>query len=178
MFSKKIIVVYKSKTGFTEKYAKWIAEALHCDIVRFDGFNIEQMACYDIVILGGGIYAGRINGANLIKNNASSFSEKKVIVFAAGASAPIPQEIERYEKHSIPQDMNIEFFYFQSGMNYTRMNGTDKLLMTAFKTILKLKKNKSAVEQGTNDAIQRSYDYSNINQIDPLVNYAKTIELE
>ena len=27
------IVVYTSKTGFTEKYAKWIAEELQCEAV-------------------------------------------------------------------------------------------------------------------------------------------------
>lgn len=27
----KILVTYKSKTGFTKKYAKWIAEELNCE---------------------------------------------------------------------------------------------------------------------------------------------------
>lgn len=31
MNSKKKIVVYQSKTGFTEKYANWIADSLNCD---------------------------------------------------------------------------------------------------------------------------------------------------
>ena len=30
----KIIVIYKSKTGFTKRYAEWIAEELKCDIVQ------------------------------------------------------------------------------------------------------------------------------------------------
>ena len=29
----KTIVVYSSQTGFTEKYAKWIAEALNCEAI-------------------------------------------------------------------------------------------------------------------------------------------------
>ena len=176
MVDTKTIVVYKSKTGFTEKYAHWIAEALHCDIVCLEKFNIAKLAHYDVIILGGGIHAGRISGINFIKDNATSFTEKKIIVFATGATAPIPEEIERFRKDNIPQGMNIAFFYFQSGMNYARMNGTDRLMMTTLKTVLKLKKNKSAIEQGTMDAIRSSYDYSNSNQIEPLVNYINAIE--
>lgn len=28
----RILLIYKSKTGFTEKYANWITEELKCDI--------------------------------------------------------------------------------------------------------------------------------------------------
>ena len=54
------------------------------------------------------------------------------------------------------------------------MQGTDKLLISALKAVLKVKHNKSDVEQGTLDAIQNSYDYSNRNQIEPLIHFIKT----
>ena len=38
MNTKKIIVLYKSKTGFSKKYAHWIAETLNCDIASLDNF--------------------------------------------------------------------------------------------------------------------------------------------
>ncbi len=178
MVDKKIIVVYKSRTGFTERYAGWIAEALHCDIVCLENFNIAELVRYDVLILGGGIHAGRINGIKFINDHVASLKNKKIIVFATGATAPIPEEIERFRKDNLPQGMNIAFFYFQSGINYARMNGADRLMMTTLKTVLKLKINKSAVEHGTMDAIQNSYDYSKSTQIEPLVNYINTIGLE
>lgn len=171
MDGKKIIVIYKSKTGFTEKYAHWIADDLQCDIVSLEKSIITGMAQYDIVIFGGGIHAGKIKGIKLFKNNISFIKDKKIIVFATGATAPIPEEIERFEKDNIPQGMDITFFYFQSGINYERMQGSDRLLMGVLKTVLKVKKNKSDTEQGTLDAIQNSYDYSNHSQIEPLCNY-------
>ena len=33
------IVVYQSETGFTKKYAEWIAEALDCEAVPFKKVN-------------------------------------------------------------------------------------------------------------------------------------------
>jgi menaquinone-dependent protoporphyrinogen IX oxidase len=173
MDDKRIIVVYKSKTGFTEKYARWIADDLHCDIVCLEKFNIAEMVRYDVIIFGGGIHAGRVNGIKYIKNNMPFLAEKTVIVFATGATAPIPEEIERFRKDNIPDSMNIAFFYFQSGMNYARIHGTDRLLMGALKTVLTVKGNKSDVEKGTLDAIQKSYDYSSQSQIEPLTKYIK-----
>jgi len=98
-----------------------------------------EMAQYDIVIFGGGMHAGRINGIKFIKNNISFSAKQKIIVFATGATAPIPQEADRFEKNNIPWGMDIKFYYFQSGMNYGRMHGADRLLMGVLKTVLKVK---------------------------------------
>ncbi len=173
----KKIVVYKSKTGFTEKYARWIADDLGCDAICLEKISISELTQYDVVIFGGGIHAGTINGIKFIKNNLSLFKDKKIIVFATGATPPIQEEIERFRKTNIPVGEDIEFFYFQSGMNYAKMHGTDRVLMGVLKTVLKMKKNKSDIEQGTVDAIQNSYDYSDHIQIDPLINFVNTIKL-
>ncbi len=60
------IVIYQSKTGFTEQYARWIARALHCDIRRLEQFNRAEMPRYDVVIFGAGIHAGKISGISLL----------------------------------------------------------------------------------------------------------------
>lgn len=171
----KCIVVFKSKTGFTEKYAHWIAEDLHCDAVCVEKTSISQIGQYDVVIFGGGIHAGTINGIGFIKNNLSAMTNKKIIVFATGAAPAISNEIERYKKTNIPDGEDIAFFYFQSGMNYAKMHRADKLLMGMFKAFLKLKKHKSDVEKGTTDAIGNSYDYSNRDYIAPLIRYVNSI---
>ena len=167
----KIIVIYKSNTGFTQRYANWIAEDLHCNAIPLKSANITEMAQYDVVIFGGGIHAGIINGIQFIKNHLSLFKNKKIIVFATGATPAIPEEIQRFEKTNIPANENIAFFYFQSGMNYANMRGTDIMLMGLLKTVLKVKKNKSDIEQGTEDAIKNSYDYSDRSQIEPLIRF-------
>ena len=38
-----ILIVYKSRTGFTEKYVEWIAETIACQIVPFDKINHVEM---------------------------------------------------------------------------------------------------------------------------------------
>lgn len=53
----KIVVIYQSKYGATKKYAEWLAEELLCDLIETKKATIEQIEKYDVVILGGGIYA-------------------------------------------------------------------------------------------------------------------------
>ena len=52
----KTIVAYKSKSGYTKTYAEWIAQELHCDIK--ENAELSDLAGYDTIIYGGGMYAG------------------------------------------------------------------------------------------------------------------------
>ena len=61
----KILVSYKSKTGFTKRYAEWISEELEADLT--DVKDIKDVSEYDLVIYGGWILGGLINGFNDIK---------------------------------------------------------------------------------------------------------------
>ncbi len=96
-------------------------------------------------------------------------------MFATGATPPLEEEIERFRKDNLPDDIDIPFFYFQSGINYEKMSGGDKLLMKILKTVLSMKKNKSDLDQGVADAIRNSYDYSSQSQIEPLIQFANTL---
>ena len=57
----KPLVLYRSKTGYTEKYARQLARELGCEAREFrkDEGSWRE---YDRVIYGGGLYAGGING--------------------------------------------------------------------------------------------------------------------
>lgn len=65
----KTVVVYKSISGFTKKYAEWIAEELETDLLRLEKNDIDILLKYDIIIYGGCLHAVGISGVNIIKNN-------------------------------------------------------------------------------------------------------------
>lgn len=48
----KAIVVYKSSTGFTKKYADWIAQALGCEAVALQDAKRIDYSAYDALIFG------------------------------------------------------------------------------------------------------------------------------
>lgn len=170
------VIVYKSKTGFTEQYAKWIAEEIGCDVVSEKMANVESLKNYKNVIYGGGLTAGQVGGLKKFKNVMSKFPEKKFIVFATGAT---PAEV--FEKTDDIRNANftdeekhrIPFFYFQSGINYEKMNLGGRLLMKVFTSMLANKKDKTPEEQGQADSMKQSKDYSDRKYIAPLVKYIK-----
>lgn len=60
----KAVVVYSSKTGFTKKYAQWIAEDLSLEAYELEeSDNLKEvLSGVDTLIFGGGLYAIGING--------------------------------------------------------------------------------------------------------------------
>ena len=66
---KKILVLDKSKTGFSERYARWIAEDLQCDLANLAEFKKDSLLQYGLIIYGAGVYAGQINGIGKIKRD-------------------------------------------------------------------------------------------------------------
>ena len=86
--SMKIIILYKSISGFTEKYAKWIAKELGGDIKKQSEVNQKFLEKYDLIIYGGSLHASGIIGLKRINFLFTKLKNKKLIVFAVGASSP------------------------------------------------------------------------------------------
>lgn len=171
---KTVLLIYKSNTGFTKKYAQWIQEELNCTTLELKDAHISDITKYDIIIFGGGMHANKVNGIKFIKNNLEQLINNHLIIFATGATpASAVEEVKQFEQANIPSGSNIPFFYFQSGMNYKDMKISDKMIMNCFNLVLKLKKDKNSVEQGTMEAISNSYDNSKQIFIEPLINYVR-----
>ena len=68
------IVIFKGSTGFTQKYAQWIAEELNCDIVDWSNRKKIKFSDYETVIFGGRCYASSIDGLKWFKKHISLLS--------------------------------------------------------------------------------------------------------
>ena len=87
------IVLYKSKYGSTKAYAEWIAEDLGCECRPAKGIKVDDLANYDTIIYGGGLYAENIAGASLITKNIEKLKDKKLIIFTTGIT---PLDVREY----------------------------------------------------------------------------------
>ncbi|MGI6050460.1 MAG: flavodoxin domain-containing protein [Acetivibrionales bacterium] len=174
----KILVTYKSKTGYTRMYSEIIAEELDCTLMDLRKVTAEKMSAFDLVIFGGGLYRGRINGLKKAKEMLNRSTAKKLVVFATGATPNAEKEvIEGVWKDNLTQEelKTIPHFYMQSGLCYEKMSFTDKILMKGLATMLKNKKDKNSFEKGLEEAIKSSYDISSKEFAEPLVNYFSQI---
>ena len=173
----KTLVAYKSKTGFTQRYAEWIKEELGCDIAPLDNITADKLAAYDTVIFGGLVHAGRISGLSKMRELLASCGGKSLVVFATGATPAESDAIDAMWKANFPDDGQAQapHFYMQAGLNYERMGFFDKLIMKGLSAMMSKKKDKTPDEEGTAQAIGSSFDASSRDYIKPLVEYVRSI---
>ncbi|MCI9292770.1 MAG: hypothetical protein HFF01_09720 [Erysipelotrichaceae bacterium] len=170
----RILLIYKSKTGFTEKYANWITEELNCDIAKISHIQKINFGSYDLVIFGSRIHAGRVDGLNKIKKLNLG---KKLIIFATGATPKETNSIMEVWNSNLNDEelKNIKHFYIPAGLNYEKMGFLDKTMMKMASKMLEKKNNKCKEDVGMQNSIKKSYDISSKERIKPLIEYVKSL---
>lgn len=169
----KTIVAYKSKTGYTKRYAQWIAEELGCDIKENPTFS--DISDYDIVIYGGGMYVGGLNGVKLITKNFEKLSGKKLVLFAVGSNPGADKDIIPFWNRilSPEQQKTVGHFYLRGGFDFSKCRKGDKILMSMLKMRLEKLENPSEDEKGLLEAYDNPVDFTDKNNISELIVFIK-----
>ena len=189
----KIIVVYKSKYGTAEQYAKWIAEELNCEVKEMGEIKARDLDAYDGIIFGGGVHAGGIEGFDTFRKwlkpvlsdaYFASFDEgvnfrqdwykpsKKIIIFAVGIN------VQNFDARAELRNVNFDkkwlrpvICYFLDGKyEPERVQGADKLVMKFTTKLLNDKGlNMNADERQLLDRINNGCDLVDRSQIEPIL---------
>ena len=170
----KILVTYKSKTGFTKKYAEMIAEEIECSLVDFKAMTAEKMSDYDVVVFGSRLHAGMVDGLKKAKEMFAKSSAKKFVVFATGATPNEATEIvDGVWKNNLSEEEleSVPHFYLQSGICYERMPFVDKTIMKMAASMMSKKQDKDEYEEGFEQALKGSFDISSKEYTKPLIDY-------
>ncbi len=169
------IVIYNSQTGFTKRYAEWIAEATGADCLELSVAKKENLAGYEAIIFGGWACAGGISKIGWFKSNIDKWANKKLIAFCVGGSPIDSPEIEPALKQNFSEAelKKVNLFYCPGGFNYEKMSAPSKLMMKLFIKMLKAKKDKSEEEQEMIKMISSSYDISDRKYIAPILQCLK-----
>ncbi|MDR1735976.1 MAG: flavodoxin domain-containing protein [Oscillospiraceae bacterium] len=170
-----IAVIYKSIYGTTKQYAEWIAEELSASLLEASNVKPAQLMDYDVVIYGGGLYAGGIAGAKLVSKNPC----KSLVVFTVGLATPeITDYTDIITKSFTSEYRNkIKVFHLQGGMDYGQLSMIHKAMM-AFK---KKEVEKTPLSERTNDDLLLLETYggkcvfTDRETIKPLVDYVRAV---
>lgn len=167
----KTIVIYNSQTGFTKRYAGWIAEAAGADCLELSAAKRRSLEPYDAIVFGGWACAGSIKKFGWFKENIEKWADKKLIVFCVGASPIDNSEVEQSLKQNFkePELQKVNVFYCPGGLNYKKMPASSKLMMKMFIKMLKAKKDKTEAEREMIKMISASYDISDKKYIEPVL---------
>lgn len=123
------IILYQSKYGATKKYADWLVEETGYDCIETKDAKVANLQNYDVIILGGGVYASGIAGLQFIKKNIGRLGNKKIVVFAIGASPYDEKAIMQIRKMHFKDELrNIPLFYCRGAWDEEKMKFTDRTL--------------------------------------------------
>ncbi len=171
----KTLVAYYSKYGSTEKYAKWISDELKSDVIRLDELDPEILKNYDLIILGSGVYAGSLKLKKVIIKNKDVLSDKKVILFAVGAT-PASEELKSEIFDNIlkkDQCDNYKTFILRGAFNFEKLTLEDKLLMNMYLQKIKLDKNLDEKSKAIIECKRCPSDWTDIIEINEIISFVK-----
>ena len=154
-----------------KNYARWLSEELRCDLLDGGKVTPKDLMKYDTIIYGAGLYASGISGIKLITKNYSLLKDKRLYVFAVGAS-PVRTETTTLLRASNFTDEwkhKLSFYYLRGGFDYTRLSRFYRFLMTLKKLQLKRMKNPDADATGMLASYDHPLDFTKKKHIEPMV---------
>lgn len=147
----KNIVIYQTGTGFTQKYAEWIGEALQCEVRSIKELSTIQVKNFDTVIYGGWIMGGMVSGLEELRKTTPN----NIVVYGVGFSKRGECEETLIQTNHLE---NTPFYYMEGGFHPKKMGFFKRFIIKAV--------TKSPVVE--TDNTDKAY-------IDDLVDYVKSL---
>lgn len=172
----KTLVVYKSQTGFTKKYAQWIAEkseGVAITVSEAKKLKKADLDQYDAIVYGGWCMAGKISGDAWLRNRYKELADKKLVLFACGASPEDYPDTQIFLQQTLSDEEKkyIKLFYCPGGLNYDKMNMGSKLAMKALVASIRGNKKSTKEDLEAADVMSSNYDNTDEKHVEPIISY-------
>lgn len=163
------IIIYRSKTGFSRRYAQWLAEELACQALDYRERSRLRLAEYGAIILVGGLYAGQMAGLGWLKKQLPRLQGKRVAALAVGCAPMDTPDLPQSMEKLFGPTPEIRGFYCQGGLDYQHMGAVDRAMMAALRAALRRKKDAQAMLEG----ISHSFDGARRENLSEILDWAR-----
>lgn len=171
-----IAVIYKSKYGTTKQYAEWISRELDAALFEASAIKPSQLADYDVVVYGGGLYAGGISGVGLVTKNPC----KSLVVFTVGVADPETTDYSDIINKNFSQEIRAKtkIFHLRGGIDYKKLGLVHRGMMAMLKKMLTGKD--ESMLSGDDRELLKTYggkfDFTDKKTIEPIVSFVKGLK--
>lgn len=175
------VVVFGSRHGSTKRYATWIAEELSCDLFERRRVSAADLARYDIIIVGGAVYAGRVLGADLLAKNFEKLRDKRLILFTCGMADPSDASNVDYLRRGLGRVLKehmqeeVELFHLRGAIDYRKLGPIHRVMMAGLRWSM-LRKDPEELrpeDRGMLATYGTAVDFTDREAIGPLVGYVR-----
>jgi len=170
------IILYKSKYGATKKYVDWLSESTGFTCLETDKADIGMVSGYDVIVLGGGIYASGVAVLSFFKKNIVKLKDKKLIVFCCGASPFDKDAFEEIVRRNMKDELEgIPCFYCRGAWDEDRMSFRDRTLCRLLqKAVAKMNQEECEPwQKALMCAVGQKCDWTDKAYLEPLIKYIK-----
>ena len=153
----KTLIIYTSQTGFTKKYADWLAQNTGGDLLDLKDAQKKNDAFfedYEAIVYGGWVMAASVVKVKWFLNRAASWKGKKLAIYCVGGSPNDNPDVEVMLKNMLTDEQReyIKAFYCQG-------------------SALKKKKDPTEEEKIMTEMVAKSYDISDEKYLEPVIEY-------
>jgi len=131
----KILVLYRTKYGSTEQYAKWIAEEVRADLVKIEDFDTTRFDLYNAIIIGSPTYMGKIQIKDFLEKNWDALKTKPMFLFNTGLfPGESPESKKSFEMIPAHIRDHIEYIKLPGKIDMKKLKFTEKMIARLVKT--------------------------------------------
>ena len=134
-----VLVLYRTKYGSTEKYARWLAEDTGADLSDARRIRTDRLNEYAQIVYLGGLYAGGLLGFRRFRKHLTGADQNRIVV-AVGATMS-DKAYDEVRKANLPPEMRdqVSFHILRGGLDYPHMRRIDRFLMALLAWTLRRK---------------------------------------
>ncbi|MBQ7250478.1 MAG: hypothetical protein IJS37_03950 [Bacilli bacterium] len=122
------LIIYQSKTGNTEKYAKDIAKAVNADVIPFKKFKEKMIKDYDTIVFGGRVIGNRIQKIDEFLRHYEAMEGKNVILFSVGMSIVTKETRLNMISSNLLDMYHVRYYQLRGSFDYAKLGGLEKFM--------------------------------------------------
>lgn len=174
----KNLVLFKSKYGSTKQYADFISKALNCPMDDFSNLNNYDLENFDSIIVGEGVYAGKLKTPKVLKEIIRKYPNKNYIFYLVGLANMDDEEntnrlyadIKKYLGDDIKK---IKVFFLRGSIDYSKLSVKHSFMMWLLYQSLKHKPEDKLPKDGREviNTYGKKVDFIDEATIKPIVDY-------
>lgn len=173
----KTLIIYKSKYGATRKYVDMLQGEIACDVCNLKDLKTNNFKSYQCIVFMGGVYASGIAGMKILRKNYHLLKDKKIAVFAVGASPFDEKAFKELKNHNLKDDFkHIPLYYGRGAFCESQMTFRDRTLCQMLKK--SVSKKDPATYEPWEEALISSFgkdsDWTDKKYLTPLITFIKS----
>jgi len=165
----KALVIYRSKYGSAKQYAEWIAEALNGELTEERDVKPADFERYNIIVAGGCVRAGRVQGMQKLKLAVSRLQDKSMAFFAVCAMGGDGDYEKTLAERNVGARIGVPLFVLPGRVDFTAMGKMDRTMMKVIVGMLKKEQNLTPRQQALVDNIGGVCDMVDRAAVKPLI---------